>query len=61
MPKSHREFLISFELGEPDWTLLGVPEAANLPAVKWRQQNLNRLSEQKRAALVKRLREVLGE
>lgn len=61
MPKAHRQFLISFERGEPDWTLLGIPEAADLPAVKWRQQNLDSLSSDKRAALVKRLEEVLGE
>lgn len=60
MPPAHRQFLISFERGEPGWTLLGVPEAANLPAVKWRQQNLDSLSKQKRGALVKRLEEVLG-
>jgi Nucleotidyl transferase AbiEii toxin, Type IV TA system len=61
MPKAHNAFLVSFESGEPDWALLGVPEAPNLPAVKWRQQNLDSLSPEKRAALVKRLREVLGE
>ena len=60
MPPAHRQFLISFERGEPDWTLLGVPDAANLPAVKWRQQNLDSISKAKRAALVK-LAEVLGE
>jgi predicted nucleotidyltransferase component of viral defense system len=59
MPKAHREFLVSFERGEPHWALLGVPDAANLPAVKWRQQNLDSLAPPKRAALVERLDEVL--
>ncbi|MCP3475899.1 nucleotidyl transferase AbiEii/AbiGii toxin family protein [Bradyrhizobium sp. CCGUVB1N3] len=48
MPDDHRKFLVSFERGQPDWDLLGVPGAANLPAVKWRQQNLGKLSEDKR-------------
>ncbi len=61
MPKAHRQFLTLFERGEPDWALLGLPAAADLPAVKWRQQNLDSLSKEKRAALVKRLAEVLGE
>ena len=39
MPASHRKFLISFERGEPDWNLLGLPAAADLPAVKWRQRH----------------------
>jgi predicted nucleotidyltransferase component of viral defense system len=61
MPKDHRAFLMSFKSGKPEWLLLGVPEAASLPAVKWRQQNLIKLSRQKRDGLVKRLQEVLGE
>jgi predicted nucleotidyltransferase component of viral defense system len=61
MPADHRKFLISFERGEPDWDLLGVPNAAELPAVRWRQQNLNKLSANKRAILVARLEEVLAD
>jgi predicted nucleotidyltransferase component of viral defense system len=60
MPDSHRQFLISFERGEPDWALLGVPGAAELPAVKWRQRNLDKLTEEKRAALVDALEKVLS-
>ena len=61
MPADHRKFLISFERGEPNWDLLGLPNAANLPAVRWRQQNLDKLPSDKRAALVARLEEVLSE
>jgi predicted nucleotidyltransferase component of viral defense system len=61
MPKDHRAFLMSFKRGTPEWPLLGVPEAASLPAVRWRQQNLDKLSRQKRDALLERLQEVLGE
>jgi hypothetical protein len=61
MPKDHRAFLMSFKRGTPEWPLLGVPEAASLPAVRWRQQNLDKLSRQKRDTLLERLREVLGE
>jgi predicted nucleotidyltransferase component of viral defense system len=61
MPDSHRQFLISFERREPDWALLGVPGVANLPAVKWRLQNLDKLTKEKRAALVESLENVLSE
>ena len=44
MPERHRAFLLSFERGSPDWSLLGVKAAANLPAVKWRQNNLDTLA-----------------
>jgi predicted nucleotidyltransferase component of viral defense system len=60
MPDAHRRFLVSFERGIPDWTLLGVPDAAGLPAVKWRQQNLDKLTEKKRAELIEALESVLS-
>jgi len=59
MPEEHRKFLVSFEKGDPDWALLGVPAAADLPAVKWRQRNLDTLSAKARANLVAKLESVL--
>jgi nucleotidyltransferase AbiEii toxin of type IV toxin-antitoxin system len=59
MPEEHRRFLILFEKGEPDWSLLGLPEAAALPAVKWRERNLGGLTKRKREELVSRLEDVL--
>ena len=44
MPDAHRKFLVSFEQGMPEWDLLGLPGVPNLPAVKWRQLNLDKLS-----------------
>jgi predicted nucleotidyltransferase component of viral defense system len=61
MSADHRKFLISFERGKPDWNLLGLQKAADLPAVRWRQQNLDKLPSTKRALLVTRLEEVLSE
>jgi len=60
MPDEHRRFLVSFERGAPDWPLLGVDGIADLPAVRWRQQNLDTLKPAARAALVARLEEVLA-
>lgn len=60
MPDEHRWFLISFKQGVPDWDLLGIPEASYLPAVRWRQQNLDKLPAGERNALVSRLKEVLS-
>jgi predicted nucleotidyltransferase component of viral defense system len=60
MPAAHRQFLVSFERGEPDWTKLGLPAVAAMPAVKWRQHNLDKLSSEKRAALVANLEKVLA-
>jgi predicted nucleotidyltransferase component of viral defense system len=60
MPVDHRRILISFERGEPEWSLLGLPHVVELPAVKWRQLNLNKLTAEKRVALVESLEEVLA-
>ena len=59
MPMDHRRFLLSLKRGEPDWTLLGVPGAEALPAVRWRLENLAKMEQGKRSALVDRLRKVL--
>jgi hypothetical protein len=60
MPNEHRELLIGFERGEPDWLILGVDHAADLPAIRWRQQNLDKLDEYVRKRLVENLRRVLS-
>jgi predicted nucleotidyltransferase component of viral defense system len=59
MPAEHKTFLISFVRGKPDWTSIKLPGAANLPAVKWRQVNLDKLTAEKRAAEVAGLEKVL--
>lgn len=59
MPDAHRHFLVSVKRGAPDWALLGLPDAENLPAVKWKQRNLDNLIAEKRAALADRLEQVL--
>ena len=60
MPAHHRQFLIGFERGRPDWSLLDVDGAADLPAVRWRQHNLDKLEPAEREKLADRLTEVLG-
>ncbi len=40
---SERGFLLSLVAGAPDWRLLDVPHLAQLPAVQWKQLNLDRL------------------
>lgn len=59
MPERHKKFLIGFETGTPDWTLLHVRHAARLPAVLWRQQNLETRTSEQRAELVANLKRSL--
>jgi predicted nucleotidyltransferase component of viral defense system len=59
MPEQHRQFLLSFERGKPEWSLLELPGASDLPAVRWRRENLDKLKSAQRAQLVSRLETVL--
>jgi predicted nucleotidyltransferase component of viral defense system len=59
MPEAYRTFLLGFKRGEPDWALLGVLRAADLPAVRWKQLNLDKLSADARTRLVDQLAEIL--
>ena len=61
MPETHRRFLLSFEMGEPDWSLLDAPTAKELPAVRWRMANLARLDRSRRRKLVARLEAVFAD
>ena len=60
MPDEHRRLLVSFEKGEPDWALLGIEHVADLPAIKWRQMNLDKLNRPAREKLVDDLKRALG-
>jgi hypothetical protein len=59
MPLEHRRFILGFKRGEPDWELLGLPEAQHLPAVRWKQQNLGKLAADRREGLADALERVL--
>ena len=61
MPEEHKEFLLGFKRGEPNWKLLKIPGAQDLPAVRWKQFNLDKLSAGMRDRLVSQLAEVLSE
>lgn len=60
MPAAHKAFLIAFVRGKPDWASVGLPGAADLPAVKWRQVNLDKLTAEKRAFEAASLEKVLS-
>jgi predicted nucleotidyltransferase component of viral defense system len=59
MPQAHRNMLISFKAGRPDWSLLDVPNAENLPAIRWRMENLARLDSARHSELLESLKGVL--
>ena len=61
MPEAHRNLLVAFVEGKEDWAALGVADAAKLPAIRWRQQNLGMLTAERRAELARLLLEALSQ
>lgn len=41
---NEREFLQALVRAQPDWPLLNIPHLKELPAIRWRLQNLEQLS-----------------
>jgi hypothetical protein len=52
-------FLIAFAQGEPDWSLLPLEGVAQLPAVRWKLHNIDKMSAEKKAAELDKLRGIL--
>ena len=48
MPQDHREFLIGVERGNVRWQLADLQEVAELPAVRWKLSNLDKVSPDRR-------------
>ena len=44
LDREEREFLRTLARAEPDWSLLGIPHLEELPAVRWKLQNLQHLA-----------------
>ena len=61
MPDAHKRFLLSFETGAPEWSLLDAPNVERLPAVQWRLENLARLDGRRRSELVADLEAALAQ
>ena len=59
MNDSHKKLLLDFKKGNINWTDCPFPKAQFLPAIKWKQINLNKMSKEKRAQAIQTLESVL--
>jgi hypothetical protein len=48
--------LISLQEGSPDWALLDIEGVSDLPAIKWKLENIQKMNAEKRAQGVALLR-----
>lgn len=61
MTKEQKKFLLSFKGKKPQWELLGVEGAKDLPAVRWKMHNLDRMSAEKHKKALTNLEGILFE
>lgn len=60
LTENERKFLLSFKQKKPCWDLLGLPKVEELPAVKWKQQNLEKMPAEKHEAAWRKLESAGG-
>ena len=60
MPDNHKEFLHSFYGRKPDWKLLDIDGVEDLPAVRWRELNLDKSGEGTCERLLHKLEQVIS-
>jgi len=62
LTQEEKKFLLSFKNMQPEWDLLGIPNvvaAAQLPSVRWKMINLEKLEKDKHHMLLQKLDSVL--
>jgi predicted nucleotidyltransferase component of viral defense system len=55
-----KRFLLSFKNKSPDWSLLGLKNIGELPAVKWKLINLTKMPSHKHAQAYQKLSDILN-
>lgn len=53
------DFLLSLKKKEPNWDLLGIEAAKDLPALQWKLQNIGKMSAQSHARETKKLEDAI--
>ncbi len=56
---AHKEFLIGFKKGQPDWSLLPFKNIKELPSIKWKEINLSKMDTTSKTQAIKKLQAVL--
>lgn len=59
LTRAHKEFLIGFKKGQPDWSLLPFENIKELPSIKWKEINLSKMDTTSKTQAIKKLQAVL--
>lgn len=60
LTEDEKQFLLSFKSRSPNWSLLGLEGIEDLPAVKWKLLNLNKMPEDKHTQALSKLQNSLN-
>jgi len=60
LTQKHKAFLLGFKKGDPDWSLLPFENINQLPSVKWKMLNLEKMDRVKRAKAFEKLEKSLS-
>ncbi|MCX6061145.1 MAG: nucleotidyl transferase AbiEii/AbiGii toxin family protein [Campylobacterales bacterium] len=60
MTDKHKEFLVGVKKGTPDWSLLPFENISELPSIKWKLINLDKMGIQERNDALKKLEDALS-
>ena len=55
LTREDKEFLLAFKRGNPNWTYFPETNIKDLPAVKWKQHNLDKIEKKKRMKMIEQL------
>lgn len=56
---NERKFLLSIKSGEPEWDLLPFNNLKELPAIRWKVFNVNKMTKKKKEMMVDKLKKML--
>lgn len=59
LTEQNRRFLLAVKRGDADWSTFPIPEAKDLPAVRWKLHNLSLMEQDKRQRALQALERVL--
>jgi len=59
LTQEHKDFLIGFKQGNPDWSLLPFENIQDLPSIKWKIVNLSKMDNTARENAVQKLKNTL--
>lgn len=59
LSKNERKFLLSVKMGNPNFSLLSISGLENLPAIKWKVENILKMESKKKITATEKLKSIL--